>query len=450
MRAKWTRAAQLAALACLAAAPAAAQTWSATVPAGGSGAVQSSDLKRTPPNQVTDAAAATVKVTCQAPADCSRLKLQLRNAQGATIVDLGRIPAGSNDFALPASALQAGQTANLVFLLPDASGQDQLVDSFQVTGGPPPVGPPPAGTEPTLAQLLTIDCPSAGVTVGYDAANNLGEILVTPTGQVLGRGIDTFDENDTLKVIIYGDQRLLSTLKVERISAFRDAQTVRIVGAGLTVPEGLRQAAPVANCTTLELTLAEFAPGQGKVQISSFQDKDWVPLGTFDFQVDPLYTGILSLGAARTNLVDPSFKIASNGTENVVALGDEGDDDVLYALFYTPYVWGKRDLEKKIPLRRWYKRLNPSFGIVPDDVTDNVLAGITIDLPAGFLFTYGWHFRRVTVLPEETGLTVGSPFAGETLPTAKEWEDDTFLSLTVDLRAMVQLFTAALGGGGGS
>jgi hypothetical protein len=435
-------------LAVLVAAPAAAQTWQLTVASGGQ-SVSSNDLKRTPPNAITGSTA-TVQVTCQAAADCAKVGLQLEKS-GAVVQTLGRSPAGSNDFPVPAGAVN-GSVMDLAVTF-----QGQKIDSFPVTaqaaGGTSSGGgaPPPDGTPPPLADLLTTACPSATVNVGYDAGENLGEILVTPTGSVLARGVNTFDENDKLKVIVYGDARLLPLLKVARTSAF-GVPTVRIVGAGTTLPSQLiaRQGAGV--CTTAEYLLSDFAPGQATVQISALQGTDFVPLGSFDFNVNPLYTGMLSLGAAWTHLVDPDYKIASTGSGSVVALGDDGTRDLLYTLFYTPYVWGKRDLQKKLPFGQWYKRINPTVGIVPQDIENNALIGVTIDLPAGFLVTFGRHFRQITVLPASTGLTVGSPFAGTALPTAESWQDDNFFAVTVDLRAIVQLFNVAVGGssGGGS
>src|SRR6185295_7469849 len=96
----WTALAGL--LAVLASVPAAAQTWHLTVGSGGSG-VSSSALKRTPPNAITGATA-TVQVTCQTASDCAQVGLQLEN-NATVVMTLGQSPAGSNQFAVPASAV---------------------------------------------------------------------------------------------------------------------------------------------------------------------------------------------------------------------------------------------------------------------------------------------------------------------------------------------------------
>jgi hypothetical protein len=431
--------------------PGMAQTWSITIAPGGS--VLATNLKRTPPNSITGTTA-TAQVNCQTASDCANVGLQLEK-NGAVVMTLGRSPAGSDTFPVPASAVQ-GTVMDLAVTF-----QGQKIDSYPVTagasgssggstgstttpGGTPgtPAQPASVGGTP-LAEMLATTCPEETVSLHYDAKANLGEILVTPAGNVLARAVDTFDENDKLRVIVYGDARLLPLLKVQRTSAF-GVQTVRIAGAGLTVPELVaRQAAGV--CTTAEFMVSDFSPGQATVQMSALQGTTWLPLGSFDFEVDPLYTGILSLGAAWTDLVDPGFKIASNGSGTVIALGESGKHDLLYTLLYTPYVWGRRNLDRKIPTRQWYKHVNPSIGIAPQNLDENAFVGITIDLPAGFLFTFGRHFRQVATLPASSGLTVGSPFTGtaDQLPTTQSWKNDNFFAVTVDLRAIVQLFAAA-------
>ena len=72
---------------------------------------------------------------------------------------------------------------------------------------------------------------------------------------------------------------------------------------------------------------------------------------------------------------------------------------------------------------------------------------MSVDLPAGIVLTVGRHFGKVTTLPASSGLHVGSPFTGtaDQIPTAKEWKNDNFWSVTVDLRAIVQLFRVAAG-----
>ena len=61
------------------------------------------------------------------------------------------------------------------------------------------------------------------------------------------------------------------------------------------------------------------------------------------------------------------------------------------------------------------------------------------------MLTAGWHYRKIDVLSEESGLSEGSVFTGaaDTLPVSKKWESDKFIALTIDIRVMAQLIKAA-------
>ena len=428
-----------------------AQSWVITI--GADKQIAAATLQQGKVNIVTQDQA-TVTVLCQG-VDCTKAGLGLVLGGAMTNLNPTTQSAGSSTFVFPKSGVSNGSSLAVTF-------EGANVGSFLVG---PDSGSRGAGTgagtggtatgdsstsssnEPSLAELLALACPGS-YAAGYDEKKNEGEIVVTPLGIVLASGLDTrFDENDTLIVRVVADNRLLPLLKAERTSAFRNVTSVQILGGGETVPTLKRQAELVANCSERRFILENFAPGQGTVQISVLQKTQLTPTGSFDFNVNPLYTGMLTLGAAQTNMVDPGFKLASVGGQTVIAAGEEGDQDLVYTLFYTPFVWGKRDIQKEV---RWYKHLNPTIGIAPEDVTKNAFVGITADLPAGIAVTFGRHFRQVEVLTQ--GLTVGSPFSGtaDQIPTAEEWENDNFWAVSIDLRAMVQVFSAAFGSGGGS
>ena len=423
-----------------------AQSWTITI--GGDKKIAATTLQSGKVNIVTDNQA-TVNVQCQG-VDCTQAGLGLMLGGAITNLNPTAQSAASATFVFPESGVSNGSSLAVTF-----AGTN--IGSFQVgpdsgssgtgTGGTATGGSSTSSSNtPTLAQLLALGCPG-NYAAGYDEKKNEGEIVVTPLGVVLASGLDTlFDENDTLIVRVVADNRLLPLLTAERTSTFRNVTSVQILGAGETVPTLKRQAELVADCGERRFVLDNFAPGQGKVQLSALQGTQLTPTGSFDFNVNPLYTGMLTLGAAQTNMINPGFKLASVGGQTVIAAGEEGDQDLIYTLFYTPFVWGKRDIQKDIP---WYKHLNPTIGIAPEDVTENAFVGITADLPAGIALTFGRHFRQVQVLTQ--GLTVGSPFSGtaDQIPTAKEWENDNFWAVSIDLRAMVQVFSAAFGSGSG-
>ena len=419
------------------------QTWSITI--GPDKQIAATTLQQGKVNIVTQNQA-TVNVQCQG-VDCTQARLGLVVGGATTPLNPTAQSAASSTFVFPKSGVSNGTSLAVAFDGANIGSFQVGPDSGPGAGGTTTGGSStPSSDTPTLAQLLALPCPNT-YEVGYDEKGNEGEIVVTPLGVVLVSGLDTrFDEDDTLIVRVVADQRLLPLLTAQRTSAFRTVTSVQILGAGETAPILTRQAGLVAECGERRFTLDNFSPGQGKVQISALQGTQLTPTGSFDFNVNPLYTGMLTLGAARTDVVDPGFKLATVGSQTVIAAGEEGDQDLIYTLFYTPFVWGKRDVQKEVP---WYKRLNPTIGIAPEDVTNNAFVGITADLPAGIALTFGRHFRQVEVLTQ--GLTVGSSFSGtaDQIPTANEWEDDNFWAVSIDLRAMVQVFRAALGTAGG-
>ncbi len=442
MRACWKAGSAIALVLCSATAVQ-AQSWTITI--GADKKIASTTLQQGKVNLVTQDQA-TVTVQCQG-VDCSQAGLGLVLSGALTNLGPTAQSATSAAFVVPKSGVSNGTSLAVSFAGANIGSFQVGPDSGPGAGGTTTGGTTtPPSSDPTLAQLLALTCPG-NYEAGYDEKKNEGEIVVTPLGVVLVSGLDTkFDENDTLKVRVVADKRL-PAMKAERTSAFRNVTSVQILGAGETVPTLTRQGGLVPDCEVREFTLENFAPGQGKVQISVLQQTQLTPTGSFDFNVNPLYTGMLTLGAARTDLVNPGFKLATVGSQTVIAAGEEGDQDLVYTLFYTPFVWGKRDMQKSVP---WFKRLNPTIGVAPEDITENAFAGITVDLPAGIALTYGRHFRQVQVLTQ--GLTVGSPFSGtaDTIPTAKEWDDKSFWAISIDLRAMAQVLRAALGTGGGS
>jgi hypothetical protein len=448
-----------------------AQNWTITI--GADQKIASTTLQTSKVNIVTQDQAVTV--TCPGGGvDCSNVDLHLVN--NALDLTASSSSATSATFTIPKSGVSNGTKLAVTF--PKRPNGTEIGSFPLGTDGVPSLGSnqQPPSTAPTLAQLLALECPG-NYTAGYheptreerkqkreEAKQNgtktsswwanpqaAGGIVVTPLGDVLSSGLDTlFDENDVLVVTVVADKRLLPLLTVDRTSAFRDVTAVQILGAGQTAPDLARQSAPVADCGTREFRLENFAPGQGKVQISALQGTTPTPIGNFDFNVNALYTGMLTLGAARTEVVDPGgFKLASVAGQMVIAADEDGDgdDDLVYSLFYTPFLWGKRDVQKSVP---FWQHLNLSIGVAPEDITQNAFAGITADLPAGIAVTWGWHFRQIETLTQD--LTVGSPFTGtaDQIPTTKDWDDGKFWAVSIDLRAMVQVLRAALGTGGGS
>lgn len=407
---------------------------------------------------------ATVTIRCADAAVCQDVTLQREN-RGAPVSQVKGASAPSATsklYTLSSSDLTAATSVgvfhkrNLLVpftLQPTAPARVRADDG----GGGGDEPPAPAGTlEQTIAASTPIQlssCPHE-VTGTYSARHDDGDAAATAVmyvdalGNVLAKPSESFDENDRLTVYVLGDEELLKRLKVARTSDIRDLTTVHIIGQEQAAPSIERHAR--GECMMRKFDpIDSFAPGKGVVTISRVRGDAVESIGNFELNVATLYSGIFSLGAARTEAVDPKFKLVTNGTDQVIAPGDSSDKDTVYTIFYTPFVWGKRDLEKPFDLSQWYRHINPTVGFAVDDVSNNFLGGLSIDLPRGIVITAGWHYRKITQLSKQSGLAVGSVFTGEpdTLPTAKSWESEQFIAVSVDIRVMGQLIRNAFTGG---
>lgn len=370
-----------------------------------------------------------------------------------------------------APAVASNQNANTVTfttLLTTVAPDIQLLEnataigtvSFTVSppnrgGGPSALG---QGTH-TLAELVEASqsCEFSGAdaarVAGYDEGNNLARVMVRPNGNLLSRLPRDFDEDDTLEVIIVLREALLPYIQVRRKSEFGTVGNIRILGSGVEIPSDLldRQSTEedertLGRCTVYTVPLRDFAPGKGEVEILASRNGQTTTLGTFEFNVHTLYTGMFSLGPVWTWNEDPKPGLVFNGTQSIIANRERDDQRMLFALFYTPFVWGKRDIEKSRQPLFALNRLNPTLGVSLSDLPNNALLGVSWDVFNGAVLTAGMHLSRVTVLSPESGLKVGDPFTApaEQLPTVREWRAKGFIALSVDLRAAVQLVRTAL------
>ena len=281
----------------------------------------------------------------------------------------------------------------------------------------------------------------------YDARNNVAQVVVSPLGNVLDRPVESIDEDDLVRVIIWGDPDLLPRLRVRRTSPFRTPGGIRIVGQDADIAK-FRQlsAGPEKPCEELTVKLADFEPGKGVVEISLIGADEELTLGSFELGVAPLYTGAFSFGAVWTKLANPTFGLVFNGTDSIITQTDDaGSFRIKYAVFYTPFILGPRDIRKR------GLSVNPTLGIVLDDVSDNVLVGASVDILSSAYLTAGVHAGRVRRIDDESGLDVGEAFDGNAsqIPVQRRWRTQFFLGTSIDLRAAVQLFRVVFGAAGG-
>lgn len=267
--------------------------------------------------------------------------------------------------------------------------------------------------------------------------------IVTPLGAVLQRPAH-IDEGQVVVVSVYATAPVLDDLIVKRTSVMRTPDVFRAVG-GDTDISGIKLQSLTEEeskqCEFRSFVLGDdFAPGTAAFELRSAAAQKAV--GSVEFGVDALYSGLYSLGAVRSKNVDPDFYLASDGATQTIRQRNLGGRDVFYSVMYTPFVWGKRSLQES---PRFRERFNPTVGLALNDVSDNFIFGVSFDL-GGFVLTYGKHWRKSARLDPSANLAPGSTFGGtmEQLPVGKEWDDENFVSLTIDLRAAAGLFTKAL------
>ncbi len=383
-----------------------------------------------------------LSVTCAPPADCTTVTAIQSDAGNVVPLTPVRPTTTAVQFSLRHD-LAANTAANLkvlhggtqVFQAPlqaAAVGASESAASGQGTLG--------TGTT-TLTKLLSTPCAQRSFAITpYDAPADRAEVVITARGNIISGQPSGFDEDDTLKVTVYGDDRLLPLLKVQRKSAFRVVGGINILGADVQVPATLIQQAegaePVPSCTTATFELSNFAPGRGEVEISIMSGMDALVVGGFEFSVHPLYTGMFTLGGLWTQLVDPGFEVATRDGASVIVRTESGDRRFAYSFLYTPFLWGKRDIEKGPD--HWYHRINPSLGFVLDDPLDNLLVGGSVDIASSIVVTVGAIFSHVEKLD---GVAVGDVFTGTTadLPITNVWRHEAFVGASLDLRAAVAL-----------
>lgn len=412
-----------------------------------------------------------IDVTCEAPVDCRELTLEVKGEgqQGGTAgPDAGPSPRRAS-FTVNAGMLEGAARGWL-----EVSGDGTAGGSIAVAG-PPDDGPEDSpgvrvnrdttvsvagnGTEKgegiDVGELLTRDCrDSVRVTdpdALYDARNNLAYFAITPVGNVLARPADVIDENDVVIVTVVGDETVVPRLAVSRASTFRTPGQISFLGQGLSLENILKgeEEAPPLRCVERQFRISDFAAGKGEVKLELLDaEGKRAEVGRFDFGVHTLYSGAFSFGPIRTELRDPELGTVTRGGKEVVTVTEDGTARVLYVLSFTPFMWGRRELEEPGP---WYTHINPTIGIVPAEVQRNAILGLSVDVLNSFYLQGGVHAGRVRRLDPRSGLHLGDEFTGTgDVPIVREWDADWFVGLTVDLRAAVEfLRIAATGAAGG-
>jgi hypothetical protein len=392
------------------------------------------------------AADTTLEVRCRRPVDCRSIELYPIDRQGkpgATLMPVQGAAQRSARYLLALADLQ-GMESLAVRHRPWPARSILLravAQELKQEERPPAT----AQTAPAddVGALLARQCAEVPPFVTYDSAASQGQVVVTPTGMALTAIPDSMDEDDTLVVTVVADARLLPFVEVRRTSAQRSIGDLRILGDDVTLPKDpfQRQSERDAACGTMSVRIGDLAPGKAEIEIAVRTSRGRTVTGALELRVQPLYTGMFSLGPLWTEVADPAFGLVPRDMETILSVREQDSGRMLFAFFYTPFVWGKRDVEK--PAARWYHHLNPTVGLVLADPLHNALAGASV-AGRGFVLTAGVHVSRVRVLDDASDLAEGDAFLGDEddLPVARQWKVGPFVSVAVDLRAAIKIVGA--------
>jgi hypothetical protein len=376
-------------------------------------------------NQIIDVAGndATLTIKCPDDATCAPIAARVN---GASLTLTG---SSTKTATISAASVSAAGT-NVVI----RDGTKKLL-AFQLINGNTTAAP---SSNTTGARTGTTNaCIPAPLANSYDQARNVAHFVVTPGGSILQYPDGLVDENDVVVVHVFGPDDVVDNIEAARTSATRTTGALSVIGAG-EAPDLTRFSAGELVCIERQFTLGDFAPGEATVEMYTVANATKTTLGTFKFNVNRLYDGIFSFGPVWTRQPgDMSFTLAPSGAGNVIVASEEKRRNIIYAVNYTYYAWGKRDTEKNYI---WYEHLNPTLGFSIKNLSDHALAGVTADL-GQFMITSGIHFAHVTRLSSASGLQLGSVFAGTVaeIPTAKRWEKHVFIGVSADLRAVTAL-----------
>lgn len=391
-------------------------------------------------------------IACEAPVSCAHMlpRLFQEGSAPGKVDTLAVLPVPDS----PATEREAKYlvfgtkpTGTLVLVMDTTNTQSPVFRATVVQEGSANVAATTISIDASCRNSVPLrpETGSGSAFVPHFVVDFLGNVYLRPEWPI--------DDRDRVRVTVIAKQDALAQLRISRHSAFRSVGTLNILGSDIDasklIPHSDR--GPVQlGCRTV--TLGDFASGKGEVEIAFIDDKGAAQVvGNFDFAVNPTYTGALSLGAIRTPLLDPDIGLAFNGTDTVITVksdGIQGEDKeahrILYTVAYTYYMWGRRDIEKPRP---FLQRINPMMGVVLNDIPNNFIAGATVDLFDGVFLHAGAHAGKVRTLDPHSGLEIGDEYTGKEteVPIVRRWRTKFFVGVSVDLRAAVQLFTAAVG-----
>lgn len=270
--------------------------------------------------------------------------------------------------------------------------------------------------------------------VYYSAKDNKAAFVIDHLGNVLARPGTSIDEDDEIHIYVVAPASIIGNLSVKRTSATRDPTVVYYMGE----EQFKENAAGIgAKYEIKNVVLGDFAPGEASVSIETMQVTGAAsPAKSFGFVVNRLYAGAFSFGPLYTFLEDNEYGLVSTAQGNVISITESKSPRIHYALTYSPFIFGKMDIQKSSLM------IAPFIGASVNNISENAIAGINLGRPGMFHVVLGYHYGRVTLLNEDSGLSEGSAFSGnaEEIPTVTKWKGNVCIGATFDLRAITKIF----------
>lgn len=396
----------------------------------GTSAVFSVGPKNEPLSIVVPAGVATGKLTikCSGVFDCTKVSMAGDAKKNITL----RAPANADSavFEIPTGIASTTFDGNVTYA--GVSSTNTLTFSQAAADG--------KNAESQLADWLATLCD--------ESVETAATFLTTPFGRVIKQTKVRITDRDRITVSVLANPNLEPVLSVREGSELATPSVTNIYGSDAAPFKNTSKTpgTPIARVAchhTKPTPLGPFASPKGTVNIVAHTGTEEKQVGTFQFQVNPTYTGSFSLGGGLSSAFSPTFEKSFNGADTVVvAHGDR--HRFLYVATYTPYVYGPRDLGA---LQGLTPRIFPFVGIVLNDVTKNALAGFSIELQPGFAFIIAQHVAHVTMLDTSTGAAVGKPFANRaaTVPTDQHWTSKPFYGVLIDAHAATGLLKSLFG-----
>lgn len=384
------------------------------------------------PLRVSPGLPVVVTVECVGNVDCAAVQGTLTVGGSATDLEPETGATGSRAvLRIPGVTSENTQQGRITLVVDGDTVAPVLRIAFEGEEEPRPARTPEEVARTSCSDRLTL------VGTAYDRRADLAQFVVTPQGTVLARPEETVDEDDNVIVYVLGPESQLQNLQISRSSPIRAVANINILGqepAREVIDEQSEEA-----CSVVRAVLGDFGSPRGEVKIARVADGGAkTDLATFDFAVNPLFTGAFSFGPVVTFRRDRVFGTLPNREITVTEQSEQQTD---YVVAYTHFLTGRRDTEKSSVLH-----LDPILGLKPDELLEHVFAGVSLDFMHGtFFVSVGVHGSDITEIDPASDLVVGDQLPAEytSVPTRERWEWAPFAGLTIDVRAAAQFIRKA-------